>query len=261
MTPSSLPFEAPPFDKIQDGDFAPAFEAGIKRQLEEIAAIADDPAAPTFENTLVALERSGQLLRRVGLVFNALTSANTNPALQKVQQDVAPKLAAQEDAIFLNAKLFTRVEAIHARRDELKLDPESSRLVDYYYRHFVRAGARLSDADKTKLRALNEQDASLSATFTRLLLAATKGAALVAGDAAELAGLSKGELEAASLAATGRGLEGKWLIPLLNTTQQPMLQSLSNRATRERLFRASWSRAERGDANDTRQIVTTLAGL
>ena len=166
-------------------------------------------------------------------MFNGLTSANTNPALQKIQQDVAPKLAAHEDAIFLNAKLFNRVDAIYGRRDGLNLDPESSRLVEYYHRRFVRSGARLSDADKAKLKALNEQDASLSAQYISLLLAAAKAGALVVGDAAELAGLSKDELETAALAAKARGLDGKWLIPLLNTTQQPMLASLENRATRE----------------------------
>ncbi len=261
LAKSPLPFEAPPFDRIQDADFEPAFDAGIRSQLEEIAAIAGEPAAPTFENTLVALEKSGQLLRRVGLVFNGLASANTNPALQKIQQAVAPKLAAQEDAIFLNPALFTRVEAIYARRGELQLDAESSRLVEYYYRRFVRSGARLSDADKVKLRALNEQDASLSARYISLLLAAAKNAALVAGRADELAGLSNDELEAAALAAKSRGLDGKWLIPLVNTTQQPVLPSLQDRVTRERLFRASWTRTELGDANDTRQIIATLAEL
>jgi peptidyl-dipeptidase Dcp len=261
LMPSPLPFGAPPFDRIQDGDFAPAFEAGIKSQLEEIAAIADHPAAPTFENTLVALEKSGQLLGRVSLVFNGLTSANTNPALQQIQQDVAPKLASLQDAIFLNGKLFNRVEAVYRQRDALKLDPESSRLVDYYHQRFVRAGARLSDADKTKLKALNEQDAALSAKYISLLLNAAKEAALVVGGAAELAGLSNDELETAALAAKARGLDGKWLIPLLNTTQHPLLPSLKNRATREQLFRASWTRTERGDANDTRQIIATLADL
>jgi peptidyl-dipeptidase Dcp len=261
LTPSTLPFGAPPFDRIQDKDFPPAFEAGIKGQLAEIAAIAGDPAAPTFENTLVALERSGQLLKRVGLVFNGLTSANTNPALQKIQQDVAPKLAAQDDAIFLNGKLFARVEAIYGQRDALKLDPESRHLVEYYHQRFVRAGARLSDADKTKLKALNEQDAALSAKYISLLLDAAKGAALVVGDVAELAGLSKDEIATAAAAAKSRGLDGKWLIPLVNTTQHPMLASLTHRATREKLFRASWTRTERGDANDTRKIVATLADL
>jgi peptidyl-dipeptidase Dcp len=261
LTPSPLPFGAPPFDKIQDGDFQPAFEAGMTRELQEVAAIAGNPAAPTFENTLVALEKSGELLGRVSLVFNGLTSANTNPALQQVQQDVAPKLAAHEDAIFLDNKLFNRVEAIYRQRDALKLDPESSRLAEYYYQRFVRAGARLSDADKTKLKALNEEDASLSAKYISLLLNAAKEAALVVGGAAELAGLSNDELETAALAAKSRGLDGKWLIPLLNTTQHPMLPSLKNRATREKLFRASWTRTERGDSNDTRQIVAALADL
>jgi len=261
LTASVLPFGAPPFDRIRDGDFAPAFEAGMKSQLEEVEAIAGNPAAPNFENTLVALEKSGQLLGRVSLVFNGLTSANTNPALQQVQQDVAPKLASLQDAIFLNGKLFSRVEAIYRQRDALKLDPESSRLIEYYYLRFVRSGARLSDADKTTLKALNEQDASLSAKYISLLLNATKEAALVVGDAAELAGLSTDELETAALAAKSRGLDGKWLIPLLNTTQHPMLPSLKNRATREKLFRASWTRTERGDSNDTRQIVATLADL
>jgi peptidyl-dipeptidase Dcp len=261
LTAGILPFGAPPFDKIQDADFPPAFEAGMKIQMEEIAAIADDSAAPTFENTLVALEKSGQLLGRVGLVFNGLTSANTNPALQKIQQDVAPKLAAHQDAIFLNGTLFKRVDAIYRQRGALTLDPESSRLVEYYYQRFVRAGARLSDADKMTLRGLNEQDASLSAKYINLLLNAAKDAALVVNDAAELAGLSKDELETAALAAKSRGLDGKWLIPLLNTTQHPMLPSLKNRATREKLFRASWTRTERGDANDTRQIIATLADL
>jgi len=261
LTASVLPFGAPPFDRIQDGDFAPAFEAGMKSQLEEVGAIAGNPAAPNFENTLVALEKSGQLLGRVSLVFNGLTSANTNPALQQVQQDVAPKLASLQDAIFLNGKLFSRVEAIYRQRDALKLDPESSRLIEYYYLRFVRSGARLSDADKTTLKALNEQDASLSAKYISLLLNATKEAALVVGDAAELAGLSTDELETAALAAKSRGLDGKWLIPLLNTTQHPMLPSLKNRATREKLFRASWTRTERGDSNDTRHIIATLADL
>lgn len=261
LTASPLPFGAPPFDRIRDDDFAPAFEAGMQAELAEIAVIADNPAEPTFENTLVALERTGELLGRVSLVFNGLTSANTNPTLQKVQQDVAPRLAAHDDAIFLNARLFARVEAVHARRDALNLDPESRRLTEYYYTRFVRAGARLSPADKTALMALNEQDAALSAKYISQLLAAARDAALVVSDANELAGLSKDEIDAAALAAKARGLDGKWLVPLLNTTQHPMLSSLTNRATREKLFRASWTRTGRGDANDTRALVARLADL
>lgn len=261
LSPSPLPFGAPPFDKIADADFRPAFETAMKAHLDEVAAIAGNPAAPTFENTLVALEKSGQALTRVGLVFNGLSSANTNPTLQALQEEIAPKLAAHDDAILLNSQLFKRVEAIHAQRASLQLNDEQLRLVEYYYRRFVRAGARLSDADKVKLKALNEQDASLAARFTNQLLAAAKAAALVTSRASDLDGLSTEELGTAAAAAKARGLEGQWLIPLQNTTQQPALPSLKNRATRERLFKASWTRTERGDANDTRETITKLADL
>lgn len=261
MSPSPLPFGAPPFDKIKDADFKPAFDAGMAAQLKEIAAIADNPAPPTFENTLVALEKSGQLLTRVSLVFNGLSSANTDPTLQALQEEVAPKLAAQDDAIFLNGKLFKRVEAVYAERASLKLDPQSLRLVEYYYQRFVHSGAKLADADKVKLKAFNKEEASLSAKFINQLLAATKAGALVTSNAADLAGLSKDELNGASLAAKGRGLDGKYLIPLQNTTQQPMLSSMTDRATREKLFDDSWTRAEKGDANDTRETIAKLASL
>ena len=261
FTPSSLPFQAPPFDQIQNGDFKPALEEGIKQQRAEVERIADDPAAPTFANTLVALEESGQLLTRVGLVFNGLSSANTNPTLQKLQEEVAPKFAALHDAIFLNDKLFKRVEAIYAERATLHLDPESARLVEYYHQQFVHAGANLSDADKTTLKQLNERDAALAAKFVNQLLAAAKAGALVVSDKAELTGFGPGELDAAAQAAKARGFDGKWLIPLQNTTQQPALSSLADRATRERLFQASWLRAERGDANDTRATISELAAL
>jgi peptidyl-dipeptidase Dcp len=261
LAPSPLPFGAPPFDAIQDGDFRPAFEAGMKADLDEVAAIAGASAAPTFDNTLVALEKSGQLLTRVSLVFNGLASANTNPVLQALQEEVAPKLAAHEDAIFLNDKLFKRVEAVYGQRAALNLNAESLRLVEYYHQRFVRAGARLSDSDKTKLKALNEEDAALSARFTNQLLGAAKAAALTTRTVADLAGLSKDETDASALAAKGRGLEGQWLLPLQNTTQQPVLPSLTNRATREQLFRASWTRTERGDANDTRETVAKLADI
>ncbi|MGE5237052.1 MAG: peptidyl-dipeptidase Dcp [Acidobacteriota bacterium] len=261
LTASPLPFEAPPFNEIRNDDFKPALDEGISQKRLEVEKIADDPAAPTFENTLVALEKSGQLLTRVGLVFNALSGANTNPELQKLQEEEAPKFAALNDAIFLNPKLFSRVEAIYEQRGALKLDPESLRLVEYYHQQFVHAGARLSDADKATLRQLNERDAALSAKFTNQLLAAAKAGALVVSDRAELAGLGPGELDAAAQAAKARGLDGKWLLPLQNTTQQPALSSLTDRATRERLFEASWLRAERGDANDTRATISELAAL
>ncbi len=261
LTPSTLPFHAPPFDKIKDSDFQPAFEAGIDQQLKEVDKIANDPAPPSFENTLVALEKSGQLLTRVNQIFNGLTGANTDPELQKVQEQMAPKLAASQDAIYLNDKLFKRIERIYAERHTLKLTQESHRLIEYYYQQFVMAGAKLSDADKVKLKQLNEEEATLSAKFVNQLLAANKAGALVVSDKSELAGLSEGELGAAAQSAMARGLEGKWVIPLQNTTQQPDLQSLSDRDTREKLFEASWIRAERGDANDTRATIARLAQL
>jgi peptidyl-dipeptidase Dcp len=259
--PSTLPFHAPDFSRIQDDDFAPAFAAGMQQQLAEVEKIAGNPAAPTFENTFVALEKSGRMLSRVNMTFNALASANTNDTLQKTQEDVAPKLAAHADAIYLNPKLFKRIESIYDARDTLKLDPESHRLVEWYYLDFVHHGARLSDTDKAKLQELNKQESTLSASFVNKLLAAAKDGALVVDDKARLAGLSDAEIDAAAQAASDRKLAGKWVIPLQNTTQQPSLQSLTDRDVREQLFKASWTRAEKGDANDTRDTIARLAQI
>jgi peptidyl-dipeptidase Dcp len=261
FAPSPLPFQAPQFDKIKDSDFKPALEKGMKVQRANVERIAEDPAPPTFANTLVPLEKSGELLMRVGMVFNALSAANTDPTLQKLQEEEAPKIAAHQDAIFLNEKLFKRVEAIYNERASLKLDPESNRLVEYCYKQFVHAGAELSPADKVKLKKINERDAALSSKFTNQLLAAAKAGALVVSDKAELAGFTDNQLAAAAQAATDRGLAGKWVLPLQNTTQQPALSSLTDRATRHKLFEASWLRAEHGDANDTRATITELATL
>jgi peptidyl-dipeptidase Dcp len=261
VTASSLPYQAPPFDKIKDTDFKPALEEGMKEQLEEIQKIANNPAAPTFENTLVAMEKSGQLLTRVNNVFNVLTGANTNPVLQKIQEEVAPKLAANLDAIYLNSKLFKRVETIYNNRTKIKLDEESNRLIEYTYQQFLLAGAKLSDADKSSLKKLNEEEAFLGAKFTNQLLAAAKAGALVVSDSSELAGLSQGSLDAFAQNAKANKLTGKWMIPLQNTTQQPALQSLSNRATRQKLFEASWNRAEKSDSNDTRNTITRMAEI
>jgi peptidyl-dipeptidase Dcp len=258
--PSTLPFQAPPFDKIKDTDYQPAIEAGIAQQLDEIRAIAENPAAPTFDNTLVALEKSGQLVTRANLVFNGVTSANMNPVLQKAQDEVAPKLAALNDGIYLNTKLFKRVEKIYEQRKTLGLDPESMRLLEYQYKEFVLAGAKLSDDDKAKLKKLNEEEANLSTEFVKRLLAATKDSAYSTKDKSALAGLSDTELAAAADAARDRKVEG-WVLPMQNTTQQPDLESLNNRATRQAVFDASWTRAERGDANDTRATVARLAQL
>jgi peptidyl-dipeptidase Dcp len=257
--PSTLPFHAPDFAHIHDADFGPAFEAGMRQQLAEVRAIADNPAAPTFENTFIPLEKSGQMLTRVNMTFNALSSANTDDALQKTQEDVAPKLAAHADAIYLDPKLFTRIEAIYNKRDALNLDPESKRLVEWYYLDFVHHGAKLSDADKAKLQDLHKEESTLTAAFINKLLAGTKAGGLVVDDKAKLAGLSDAEIDAAAQAAKDRKLDGKWVIPLQNTTQQPSLQSLTDRAVREQLFNASWTRTEKGDANDTRSDIARVA--
>ena len=224
---SPLPFQAPPFDRIKDSDYAPAIEEGMKRQLAEIEAIADNPEPPTFANTLEAMERSGELLTRVAKVFFNLAQSNTNETMQKIKADEAPKLAAHQDAIFLNPKLFARVKALYDRREGLGLDPEARYLVERYYLNFVRAGAQLSDADKTVLRALNQEEAKLTTEFTDKVLADTNDSAVVVADKAELAGFSEGDIAAAAETAKERGLAGKWVLSLQNTTQQPALASLA----------------------------------
>jgi peptidyl-dipeptidase Dcp len=258
--PSTLPFQAPPFDKIKDSDYQPAIEAGMAQQKQEVEAIANNPDPPTFQNTFVAMERSGELLHRASEAFFSVSAANTNPDLQKVRSAIAPQLAAHADAIHLNPKLFQRVQTIYGQRNSLKLDPESLRLVEVTYDQFVHAGANLSDANKEQLKKLNEEIASLSTEFSNKLLAATKAGAFVTPDKSALAGLSDAEIAAASEAAKGRKVEG-YVIPLQNTTQQPDLVSLTNRTTRQTMFEDSWNRAEKGDANDTREIIAKIAQL
>ena len=258
---SSLPFGAPPLDRIRDDDFAPAIEEGMRRQLLEVEAIADRADAPTFENTLVALERSGELLTRVLKTFGAVTSANTNDTLQQIQSDQAPKLAAHNDAILLNDALFRRVRAIHEQREGLALSPEQRHLVERYHLEFIRAGAQLPEPDKERLRALNQEESTLTTEFQNRLLAATKAAALVIDTRAELDGLSDADVAAAAEAAKDRKLGDKWVLPLQNTTQQPAQASLRRRDVRERLFRAAIHRADRGDATDTRALVERLVEL
>jgi peptidyl-dipeptidase Dcp len=258
--PSTLPFHAPPFDKVKDTDYQPAIEAGIAQNISENEAIANNPAAPTFENTIVAMEKSGRLIDRAMSAFNGVSGADMNPVLQKTQDETAPKLAAMQDAIYLNPKLFARVEKIYNERNSLNLDPESLRLVEHDYDEFVRAGARLSDADKSALKKLNEEEANLSTAFISKLLAAAKAGAYVTKEKSALAGLSDAQLAAAADTAKDRKVEG-WVLPLQNTTQQPDLQLLTSRDTRKALFEDSWTRAERGDKNDTRATIARLAQL
>ena len=258
---SALQYQAPPFDRIHDTDYAPAFDEGMKQQLAEVDKIANQADAPTFDNTIVAMEKTGATLTRVSKVFFALAQANTNDDMQKIQEEFAPKLAAHQDAIFLNAKLYARVKKLYDSRESLGADPESRRLLDRYHLAFVRAGAELSAADQAKLKELNKEESSLSTAFQQKLLAATKGGALVIDGKAQLAGFSDGDLAAALEAGKGRKLDGKYVVALQNTTQQPAQESLSDRATREKLFKASIDRAEHGDANDTRATIQRLAEL
>jgi len=258
---STLPFQAPPFDKITEADYQPAIEEGMKQHLAEIEKIADNPDAPTFDNTYVAMEKSGALLTRAMMAFEGVAQANTSDTLQKVEEEEAPKLAAHRDAINLNSKLFARVQAVYDQRNTLKLDPESLRLVEVTYENFVRGGAKLSDADKAKLKDLNKEESTLSTQFSNKLLAATKAGALVVDDKSKLDGLSDADIAAAAGAAKERKVDGKWVVVLQNTTQQPALQDLNDRATREALFNASWNRAEKGDANDTRDMIERIAQI
>jgi peptidyl-dipeptidase Dcp len=258
--PSSLAFQAPPFDKIKDSDYQPAIDAGMAQQLVEVEAIANNPAPPTFDNTLVALERSGQLLNRAWNAFNCVTGANIDPELEKVQAYEAPRLAAHQDAINLNSKLFARIKAIYDQRASLSLDAESLRLVEYQYQQFVKAGANLSNSDKEKLKKLDEEESTLENTFMTKLLDAAKAGAYSTTDPKALAGLSEGQIAAAAEEAKAHKQPG-WLLPLQNTTQQPDLSSLSDRATRKKIFENSWNRAELGNANDTRSTIARLAQL
>ncbi|MBV8603118.1 MAG: M3 family metallopeptidase [Pelomonas sp.] len=260
--PSRLPFAAPPFDRIRDADYAPAFVEGMKRQRAEIARIAANKARPTFANTIVAMERTGALLERVNRAFAAVAQANTNDALEKTRAEVAPLLAAHHDAIYLDAKLFARVEAVYAQRERLGLDAESRRLLEVCHDEFVSAGANLSAADQDALRAINQQVATLETVFQQKLLAGANAGAFVTADVADLDGLSPAEIAAAAKNAEERGLPaGQYALVLQNTTQQPELAELKRREVREKIFANSWTRNEKGDANDTRDTVASIAAL
>jgi peptidyl-dipeptidase Dcp len=258
--PSKLLYQAPAFNKIKNEHYKPALIAGMKEQMDEINAIANNPAAPTFQNTIVAMEKSGQLLNRVNAVLNLISGANTNDTIQALQEEMAPLLSAHSDAINLNTKLFKRVETIYNNRAKLNLDKESMRLVEYTYQQFELAGAKLSDADKEEMKKYNGEEASLSAKFTNQLVNGAKAGALLITDKAELSGLSQNDMDAFAQNAKAKNLTG-WLIPLKNTTQQPSLSSLTNRATRQKLFEASWNRSEKNDSNDTRTVLLRIAAI
>ncbi len=257
---STLPLQYPRFDRIQDAHFTPAFAAGMARQLEEVAAIADNPEKPTFENTLVALERSGELLDRVNRTFSNLMGTVANDARRAIEKEITPKLAAHSDAIRLNAALFARLGTLYANRAKLALDPESDWLLERYYKDFVRAGAKLADADKTKLKALNQEIASLQTAFTQNVQKGNNAAAVGVETREELAGMTEGDIAAAAAAAKSAGKDGKYLIEIRNTTGQPPLTYLQNRVLRQRIYEASSSRNQSGEW-DNRPIVARLIRL
>ncbi|WP_226467545.1 peptidyl-dipeptidase Dcp [Luteimonas panaciterrae] len=261
LSPSTLPFQAPPFDKIKDSDYLPAFEEGMKQHLAEIRKIADNTEAPTFANTFEAMERSGQTLTRVSRIFFGLVQADTNPEREKTQKEITPKLAAHQDEISLDPKLFARIQTVYDQRDKLELDPQQKRVVEHTYEEFVRAGAKLSDTDKAALRKLNVEESSLATDFHTRLVAAAAAGAVVVDDKAKLDGLSEGDIAAAAEAAKSRKLDGKWVLALQNTTQQPVLDSLKDRDLRAKIIEASETRAEHNDGNDTRKIIQRLAQL
>jgi len=260
FAPSALPYSAPPFDRIRDEHYMPAFEAGIAEGRAEVDAIIANTEAPTFENTLVALEKTGALLSRVATAFYAVAGANTNADIQQMQQDVAPKLSAHSDSIHLDEALFARVKTVYEQRTVLNLDAESLRLLEITYDGFVKSGALLSEPDKNTLRALNTEQSTLQAKFNNRVLSAMKEGGLLVATREELDGLSDAEITATAEAAKSRGLEGFYL-SLQNTTQQPALASLTNRETRKALWEASLQRAEKGNESDTRDMIARLAQL
>ncbi len=258
---SNLPYHAPRFDLIRNEHYQPALEEGIRQWIAEVDSIAKQTTPPTFDNTIVAMERSGALLTRASKTFFGVVGANTNDTLQKVQEVVAPKLAAASDQVFLNDQLYQRVRSIYDRRHDPGFSPEQVALIERYNRDFVRAGARLSEQDKVRMRAINQELSKLSTEFSNKLLAGTKAGALVVDDIKQLAGLTDAEIQTAADAAKQRGLTGKWMIPLRNTTQHPAQAELQNRAVRQRLFELSTLRTSRGDSNDTRNTIRRMAEL
>lgn len=258
---SNLPFHAPDFSKIKDSDFLPAIEQGIAINLAEYDAIAGNPAEPSFENTMVEMEKAGQMLTRALYVFGALTAANTNPELDRIDAETAPRLADMRDRILLNEKLFARIKSLYDRRASLGLRADQLRLLTVTHDRFAANGASLTGEKKDQLKTINGRIATLQTEFGQKLTAATRDAALVLSNKAQLAGMSAGDVATAAKLAEDRGLKGKYVIALQNTTQQPLLSVLTNRATRKALFEASWNRTERGGANDTRALISELVQL
>src|SRR5436190_13577089 len=261
LTESSLPYHVPPFDRIKDEHFAPAMEAGMREQLKEVDAVTNLSDKPTFENTIIALERTGRLLDRAERTFSNLNACNTNPTLQKIETEMAPKLAAHRDAIHLNDKLFARIQELYDNRAQLGLDPEASYLLERYYKDFVRAGAKLSDPDKEKLKKMNAELATLQTQFEQNVLKERNASSIVVDRKEDLAGLSDSQMATVTNAAKAEHKEGKFVIQMQNTTGQPLLKSLQNRQLRQRIMQTSLARGSKCGEFDTRSVVLRSAQL
>lgn len=259
---STLPLHAPEFDAIKPEDFQPAFEAGMKKDLEEIQDIANNPEPPTFENTIVAMEKSGQLLNRTSSIFYNLASANTNDQIQAIQKEMAPKLAAHSDNILLNAKLYDRVKTLYNKRDDLDLNAAQMKLLEDTHRDFVRAGAELTDAQKKRMREINERTSELTTEFQDNLLKMTQKRTVFVKDKQKLDGLSEDRIAAAREAAADRGHDSGYLLTITNTTRVPILKQLNNRALRKRLWETSAYRGIGQDGGiDNRPLILELVKL
>lgn len=261
LSRSPLQYQAPEFDKIKMEHYKPAFDFGIEQQLKQIDSIVNNTEEPNFKNTVLALEISGEILDRSRAIFYNLLSANTNPEFQKLDEEYAPIFASHEDKIFLNEKLYAKIKKIYDTRAKLNLDSEDLRLVEIYEQRFEMAGANLSPENKQKLMKVNEELATLQSQFNTKLLSARKNAALVVENAKDLDGLNPDDLEVAATDAKDAGKEGKYLLSIQNTTQQPLLQYIKNRNIRQKLFEASWLRAEKNDTSDTRAVLEKIAQL
>ena len=261
LTESSLPLNYPQFDAIDESHYLPAFEQGMEQHLAEIDAIVSTQEPADFDNTIVALENSGQLLDRVSRVFFGMVSANTNDEIRAIQQNLAPRLAAHQDSILLNRDLFARIDALYQTRDTLELDNESYRLLEHYGRDFIRAGAALDPEQQEQMKAINAEIAVLQTEYSQNVLSEVNDLAIVVETREELVGLDESMIEAAAEEASGRGLDGQYVLPLLNTSGQPALASLQNRSLRERIHTTSLSRGSRGGDFDNREVLSKVLRL
>lgn len=259
--PSTLAFELPPFSLIREEHYLPAFQAGMQQQLDEVQAILNTPGDATFDNTIVALERSGKILERVSLVFFNKTSSDTNDALEAMRAEIAPKLSAHHDAIMLNPKFFARIKGLFDNRESLNLSSEDAWLLEKYYKDLIQAGAHLSDAQRARLTELNGALSKLSTQFSKNLLADTNELAVVVESIEELDGLTQNQIAAAATAATERGLTGKWLLAQVNFTGNPLLDSLTNRGLRQRIMQSSLQKGNQNNANDNKKILLEMVKL